>query len=194
MGFKQPRVPEYRQAEGVGQYMRNLTLFLKDFCMDSWKATMNLQKAAGMDEQSAAAFVLRYVYPVGSIYTSMDATSPQERFGGEWEKIEGRFLLGAGEEREAGATGGSETVKLTTSQMPQHGHVETIHVGGVGYGFMPGDTSSSAAGDTVYSFSAEMLNARENTGALMSTRYTGGSEAHENMPPYLAVHMWRRTA
>ena len=143
MGFKQPRVPEYREAEGVGYYMRNLTLFLKDFCMDSWKATMNLQKAAGMDAQAAGAFVLRYVYPVGSIYTSMDATNPKERFGGEWEKIEGRFLLGAGGEHTAGETGGSERVTLTLAQTPAHGHVQTIHVSGQGYGYMSGDTSAS---------------------------------------------------
>lgn len=77
MGFKQPRVPEYREAEGVGHYMRNLTLFLKDFCMDSWKATMNLQKSVS---------VLR-CYPVGSVYISADDTSPEELFGGKWSAI-----------------------------------------------------------------------------------------------------------
>ena len=39
MAFKQPRVPEYRESEGTGKYLRSLVLFLKDFCMDVWTAT-----------------------------------------------------------------------------------------------------------------------------------------------------------
>lgn len=96
--MKQPRVPEYREAEGVGKYLQSLTLFLKDFCMESWRATANLQRAAGMDERAALAFVLRYVYPVGSIYMSMDEESPEKKWGGSWERIEGRLLLYTGEE------------------------------------------------------------------------------------------------
>lgn len=38
MAFKQPRVPEYRESEGPGKYIRSLVLFLKDFCMDVWTA------------------------------------------------------------------------------------------------------------------------------------------------------------
>ena len=38
MAFKQPRVPEYRESEGTGKYIRSLVLFLKDFCMDVWTA------------------------------------------------------------------------------------------------------------------------------------------------------------
>ena len=38
MAFKQPRVPEYRESEGTGKYLRSLVLFLKDFCMDVWTA------------------------------------------------------------------------------------------------------------------------------------------------------------
>lgn len=32
------------------------------------------------------------------------------------------------------------------------------------------------------------------TNNVPSECYTGGSQAHNNMPPYLAVYMWRRTA
>lgn len=42
MSFKQPRVPEYREEEGVGKYIRSLVLFLKDFCMDVWTANRQL--------------------------------------------------------------------------------------------------------------------------------------------------------
>lgn len=44
MAFKQPRIPEYRESEGTSKYLKSLVLFLKDFCMESWKATMTMQK------------------------------------------------------------------------------------------------------------------------------------------------------
>lgn len=44
MAFKQPRIPEYRESEGTSKYLKSLVLFLKDFCMESWKAIMNIQK------------------------------------------------------------------------------------------------------------------------------------------------------
>ena len=33
------------------------------------------------------------VYPVGSIYISVNSTSPATLFGGTWEQIQGKFLL-----------------------------------------------------------------------------------------------------
>ena len=47
MAFKQPRVPEYRESEGTGKYIRSLVLFLKDFCMDVW--TANKQRSGEID-------------------------------------------------------------------------------------------------------------------------------------------------
>ena len=44
MAFKQPRVPEYREADGAGRYIRSLVLFLKDFCMECWVAVRTIQK------------------------------------------------------------------------------------------------------------------------------------------------------
>lgn len=47
MAFKQPRVPEYRENEGTGKYIRSLVLFLKDFCMDVW--TANQERSREID-------------------------------------------------------------------------------------------------------------------------------------------------
>ena len=44
MAFKQPRVPEYRESEGTGKYIRSLVLFLKDFCMDVWTANQERRR------------------------------------------------------------------------------------------------------------------------------------------------------
>lgn len=37
-------------------------------------------------------------YPVGSIYISAASTSPADMFGGTWKKINGRYLLAAGDD------------------------------------------------------------------------------------------------
>ena len=64
------------------------------------------------------------VYPIGSIYMSVNSTNPSELFGGEWERIQDRFLLASGSAYANGSTGGSATVTLTSAQsgVPAHSH------------------------------------------------------------------------
>jgi microcystin-dependent protein len=66
--------------------------------------------------------VLNHVYPVGSIYMSVVSTSPAELFGGTWEQLKDRFLLGAGDTYTAGDTGGAANHTLTVDEMPSHNH------------------------------------------------------------------------
>lgn len=120
-------------------------------------------------------------YPVGSIYLSVDSTSPASLFGGTWEQLKDRFLLGAGSTYSNGATGGAATVTLTVSQIPSHDHTLLI-----GSDTNTGDVSTAQLrpgkeGDTIY----EARKAIENT---------GGGGSHNNMPPYLVVYMWKRVA
>lgn len=61
-------------------------------------------------------------YPVGSIYISVNDTNPSILFGGEWERIQEKFLLSAGDTHIAGTTGGEFTHTLTTAEMPTHNH------------------------------------------------------------------------
>ena len=63
--------------------------------------------------------LLDIVYPVGSIYHSMDATSPVDFIGGTWTKIK-TFLYGADT---ANQTGGEATHTLTANEMPEHRHI-----------------------------------------------------------------------
>ena len=62
--------------------------------------------------------LLDIVYPVGSIYQSMSATSPADFIGGTWTKIK-TFLYGADTAKE---TGGEATHILTIDEMPKHNH------------------------------------------------------------------------
>ena len=123
-------------------------------------------------------------YPVGSIYLSVKSDSPASLFGGTWERLKDRFLLGAGDSYNAGSTGGEATHKLTVSEIPSHNHVEM-------YGDRPwGDefASGSSASTNVTKWSANETKKTNMTGS------TGGGDAHNNMPPYLVVYMWKRTA
>ena len=71
--------------------------------------------------------ILNRVYPVGSIYMSMTNTNPSTLFGGTWESVEGKFLLGADTTYTAGSTGGNSSVTLTTSELPSHNHSLNSH-------------------------------------------------------------------
>ena len=67
------------------------------------------------------------IYPVGSIYMNVSNVNPGSLFGGTWEQIQGRFLLGASSGHAAGSTGGAETVTLTAAQLPAHTHSMPAH-------------------------------------------------------------------
>ncbi len=105
---------------------------------------------------------------------SVNDTDPALLFGGTWEQIQGRFLLAADDTYKAGATGGEATHKLTVTEMPAHNHSLTyMGIYGAGSGTWAGGIASQVSGTANVSSS-------------------GGSQPHNNMPPYLAVYMWQR--
>lgn len=109
---------------------------------------------------------------------SVNNTDPALLFGGEWERIEGRFLLAASTEYEAGNTGGEAKHKLTVSEMPSHAHAYTYS------STAPTAGSFDTAGGNTF---GDRVNGR-------TTSSTGGNVAHNNLPPYLVVYMWQRLA
>ena len=124
--------------------------------------------------------ILDSVYPVGSIYMSVNNTDPSTLFGGTWEQLKDRFLLAAGTTYSAGATGGEATHKLTTTEMPSHTHY--IYGGN-------GDPPDWFGG------SGNAYGIKQRTGTAYDyLQYVGGNGAHNNMPPYLVVYIWKRTA
>lgn len=130
--------------------------------------------------QTATNLVLDMVYPVGSIYMSVNATSPSTLFGGTWEQIQDRFLLAAGNSYSGGDTGGEVTHTLTIDEIPDHGHTAFYY---------------NTSGDQSFGYQFGGKGTRSGTAESSSgIGHTGGSKAHNNMPPYLAVYMWKRTA
>jgi hypothetical protein len=117
-----------------------------------------------------------YVYPVGAIYMSVVSTSPATIFGGTWAALGGRMLIGVDGTYTAGSTGGSATHTLSVAEMPLHGHSVILRDNGI-------------VGQWGHA-----LDGMNGTEGVMQTGGTGGGGAHNNMPPYLAVYMWKRTA
>lgn len=130
--------------------------------------------------------LLNFVYPVGSIYMSVNSTNPSIILGGTWEQIEDVFLLSAGQTYTAGDTGGEATHTLTTDEIPSHSH--SFSNGGQAL-----CVSVSTNVETTSGFDSGSL-WNNNNKARGDITSTGGGQAHNNMPPYLVVYMWKRTA
>ena len=67
------------------------------------------------------------VYPVGSIYeTDNEGFDPNTSFGGTWERIKGKVIVGVdkadGAFNVVGKTGGEKNHTLTIAEMPSHNH------------------------------------------------------------------------
>lgn len=106
--------------------------------------------------------------------------------GTTWERFaDGRVLVGVNEsdtDFTAGKTGGEKAHKLTTSEMPSHYHQFTInvqHSDGEVVSFESLQTGIQVGGRARYH--ADSAN-------------TGEGSSHNNLQPYVAVYMWRRTA
>lgn len=155
-------------------------------------AVTNDKIADGTIDKSKTAFSvpsLLDIYPVGAIYLSVSSTSPETLFGGKWEQIQNRFLLAAGSSYSAGATGGEATHTLTTNEMPSHAH-DFARGDGTYTKYAIVDMAKSTANQ--WGVHWETQNGYWcNNGQMQNA---GGGAAHNNMPPYLAVYMWKRTA
>ena len=140
--------------------------------------------------------IIDVIYPVGSIYMSVKQNSPASLFGGSWEQIEGRFLLGVGTPAANNsnwfgelnmakddpygwveARGGQFHHVLTTSEIPPHNH--SLH-----FSKNVGPYANPPLGD----------GGTEWGGKSNTISNTGGGQAHNNMPPFYTVYMWKRVS
>lgn len=145
-------------------------------------------------------FILDNVYPVGSIYMNVNSTNPGTLFGGTWEQIQGRFLLGMSSSYPAGSQGGEAEHTLTSGELPMHYH-SVGEQGNTVFVYPSSRTNSATSSTGNYSL---LLNSTTNgyvteqragvgrlvTGEAIDNR----GQAHNNMPPYLSVYIWKRTA
>ena len=133
------------------------------------------------------------IYPIGAIYLSVNSVNPSLFIGGTWVQLKDRFLLGSGDTYSAGSTGGSATVTLTSAQsgVPAHSHQYSDY--NTTYTLKttnrkPGTSTAVAYGTSLTAGGGATTRTSQNNTTA------NASQAHENMPPYMAVYMWKRTS
>lgn len=139
--------------------------------------------------------LLDMFYPIGTIYettsSNLDTTAKMaNHFGGTWEVYgDGRVLVAKSADTEfdtIGETGGAKTHTLTEAQMPSHNH----------------DTSFKFSGGTGGSGSEYAINWTndywqgpfDNALGAVAIKNRGGSQAHNNLQPYIVVYRYRRVS
>lgn len=148
--------------------------------------TMSIGNAGFTKKIISTLFLL--MHPVGSLYPSDNSTSPAELFGGTWERIEGRFIMGASDTYPAGSTGGNA---IHTHELDKL--VATIYPGGFyfDYKYVNSDLWESNYTNSIPSGEAPPKQKNYNSGIEVIGRPTKTSS---NMPPYYSVYIWRRVA
>lgn len=146
------------------------------------------------------------VYPVGSIYMTVNNVTPASLFGGTWVRFgAGRVIMGADENGAAEATGGSDT-----AQIPAHKHTTQSHTLTVAE--MPNHhhwmLNINNAGEAAsYTSAAVQAGPNKGFGGNAGTDYEGGGAAHSHgdtgnagaqtidvRQAFITCFMWKRTA
>lgn len=141
----------------------------------------NTDNIAALSNQisNISSTIFDNIYPVGSIYMSVNSTNPANLFGGTWTQLKDRFLLGAGSTYTNGSTGGSATQRLSAANLPSHTHPQYVATNG-------GSTSANL------DYNGWVSNGKAVAQGI-PTGATGQGTKFDIMPPYLVVYMWQRT-
>ena len=187
----------------LATYVRKLKDYSGNYIVPATRSTGvylndNQTLQSWIDIMEEDKFDLLTVYPVGSIYQSTGDSSPASLFGGDWERLYDRFLVGAGGTYGVGNTGGEASHILTNPELP----------------VTEGQFMMSTF-ITVRNSSDPIVESASGICSLINSTYIsqnvagyvpevtrprgvkikfGGSQPHNNMPPYYAVNIWRRTA
>lgn len=118
-------------------------------------------------------------------WVSNDPTSPASFIGGTWERIEGKFIMGASDTYPAGSTGGEAEHTLTIEETPSHTH-RILKMSWSGKDL----DNSHNANYTYWGYD-------EQSTAPIGSQFiskVGGDQPHNNIPPYYSTYIWRRVA
>ena len=121
-------------------------------------------------------------YRVGDYLQTESPTHPATSWPGtSWVQLQGCMLMGASDTYPVGSEGGEAQHTLTQGEMPSHTHVMNGRVIGT-------EDKGAATGLTVNAYPLTYNNSNQ------TTKATGGGQPHNNLPPYRAVYIWRRTS
>ena len=142
------------------------------------------------------------IYPVGSVYIAFNDTNPSTLFGGAWERIQEAFLWAVGSDgRDLGGRGGEMTHTLTIDEIPNHEH--WVRQRGNTSRAYTQDCYAPGGSEDPYSsiIRADMSGGYAKPSVSWGGQLVAGevisdahNQPHNNMPPYIQVSMWRRTA
>ena len=129
-------------------------------------------------------------FPIG--FGGFFQTNPNTIYSGtSWAQKKDVFILAAGDTYSAGSTGGEAQHILTEAESPKHSHIEQLGD--------PTDTQNinrlrrrEAGGTNKGSFISAYYTS--GLGQYVTTADAGGSQPHNNMPPYYTMPFWIRTA
>lgn len=126
--------------------------------------------------------LINYIYPIGSIYLSVNSVNPSTFLGGTWVQWgEGKTIIGVDSEDTdfdiAENTGGEKEHTLTINEMPSHSHGISAN----------GHVSSQA-----YSSGEARWPWTDQQEANRATWNAGGDQPHNNLQPYITCYMWKR--
>lgn len=124
---------------------------------------------------------VKLLYPIGSIYMSIQDTNPSVFFGGTWERIaKGKTLVGVDESdsdfNASSKTGGEKEHTLTIDEIPKHRHQQQQ------YTYVGGGSQTGTSGGGWYGQGTSYTN------------YVGEDKSHNNMQPYYTCYIFVRTA
>lgn len=144
-----------------------------------------------------AESILSMVYPVGSVYISVNDVSPAAFLGGTWEKIsQGRVLQGAANGQAAGTEveAGLPAAYMPAGAFESIGLINNNWTGQYTYGCFSaglrnGFTYGSGSGDSGWQLGSY-------TYYFSNRTITGDCYGKSNtvQPPALLVNIWKRTA
>ncbi|EAX91147.1 hypothetical protein TVAG_497880 [Trichomonas vaginalis G3] len=162
--------------------------------------TMLDKKADKTELQTLKTEILQTIYPVGSIYTSMNSTRPEVVLGfGTWTQIVDRFLYCANSSKE---TGGSKTI--SGENLPAHSHyidLSTSQAGWHKHRFWDWSAMKKGKGYDVKDDVQFAINCfwgstqgdGNHTHRVSGYTQTTG-QSKDYMPPYMTVYAWYRNA
>lgn len=165
-----------------------LTPDSSDMTVDSALSSTSTNPVQNKVVKAAIDGFIDTIYPLGSIYMTTSNTNPMTLFPNTyWLPIYNKFLLGAGDTYKAGSTGGEAVHTLTLNEMPNHAH--SIFAPNAG-----GPEEGAALGFPMVSDKQTWWAEASKTGVRGggTGAKDGEAQAHNNMPPYFAVCIWRR--
>ena len=129
------------------------------------------------------------IYPIGSIYQTKNSSfDPETEFGGTWERVKGKFIVGVDEDdsdfETSSSEGGEKKHTLTITEMPSHNHNWS--------GVNDGTTVNSQNANYPFRIYQDRKTNWPGTKACVGNE--GGGQSHNNLPPYTACYIWERTA